>query len=50
MAVAERKPDGGIEVPATVQGDGFTGDGVTVLYPGDEGYDQYDRWLKGRGQ
>jgi hypothetical protein len=53
MAIAERLPDGSIEAPMTIggrDGDGYIGDGVQVLRPGDPDYDAYDRWLKARGE
>lgn len=40
-----RLPDGRIEAPIRAEADGVIGDGVTVLSPGDAGYDRWDRYL-----
>ncbi len=51
--MAERLPDGSIRVPFSVGGgadDDYVGDGMTVLHPGDDGYDEWDAWLTSHGR
>lgn len=40
MFRTQRRPDGRIEVPRTVEADGLIGDSVDVLSPGEPGYDE----------
>jgi hypothetical protein len=44
---ARRLPDGRIEAPVRAEApDGTIGDGIAVLAPGDERFDEWDRWLR----
>lgn len=40
MFRTQRRPDGRIEVPRTVEAAGLIGDAVDTLSPGDPGYDE----------
>lgn len=46
MFEPRRLPDGRVQVPVrAVADDGTVGDGVAILGPGDDGYDEWVRWF-----
>jgi hypothetical protein len=49
---ATRNPDGTITIPkrAEDENNGVVGDGFVNIKPGDDGFSQWDEWLKSIGQ